>query len=946
MATRSLARAGLLGLICGLAAFVVGAAGWLAGVDASAYDFGLRTRPPLPRVGRVAVVEINDETIKRLGRWPWPWSRHARFVRALQEHYKPDAIVFDLLFIEPDVEEEAAEFARAVKEAGNVYLAAFFSRVPGDGGREAGERIPWLVGEYLGEGEQHGEPFASLHPPTAELAEAAAGVGPVNVVPELDGSVRRLPLVLDHGGAPYVSLVGLVLDALVNPNRERPQVRPGEAVDLGGYVVPIDRCGETLVSYTNAWGDGFRQAFPHYRYDEVLSRSIRPRALEGKVVFVGFAATGMADVHPTPLTSGTFGLDINAHALNGLLQGRFLRVAGWPARLGLALALGLLASLVAGTWSPGRALAISMVLVAWCLGFAAFILWWRGIWLGAAAPSLAVLGAYTLTVAQRYRESERESLRMQSTVDALAQATRVIASVRLRAEVLEEVRAQITDAMGARQTNIYLAGEAGEELKLATASAGEGEAPLYDMEETTVGWVARHGMMHLVRDVAAGSTLSKELARSVGMAVGSVAYAPMAHRGEVVGVVEVVRGVSDARFEEGHLAVLEALANEAAVALRNVDLYEQLEGKVEIANRQLVRAYGELKQERDRVSAIVSNMADGVLLTDAEKRVVFVNPAAAAMFSAEAAEVEGKPVSAALPYAALLEQLDDEPLEPTTTVPRIRLEKPRRLVLSPRTVRLIDEEGKRTGAITVVSDITLLEELSEMKTEFVSLVSHELRTPLTSIMGFAQTLRSDTERLPPGEQDEFLGIIEQESNRLVVMINDLLDISRMEAGRALAMHYSEVDLRELAEHVIRFQRVTTSAHSFRFEFPEHVVSVEGDRDKVEQILTNLVSNAIKYSPRGGEIVVGASEERDEVKVLVRDQGVGMSQEEVGALFQPYQRVDRDAIKGIRGTGLGLYLVRGLTEAHAGRVWVESEPGQGSTFYFSLPKHRAEKEAGV
>jgi signal transduction histidine kinase len=267
-------------------------------------------------------------------------------------------------------------------------------------------------------------------------------------------------------------------------------------------------------------------------------------------------------------------------------------------------------------------------------------------------------------------------------------------------------------------------------------------------------------------------------------------------------------------------------------------------------------------------------------------------------------------------------------------------------VLSPRTVRLIDEEGKRTGAITVVSDITLLEELSEMKTEFVSLVSHELRTPLTSIMGFAQTLRADTDRLPREEQNEFLGIIEQESNRLVVMINDLLDISRMEAGRALAMHYSEVDLRELAEHVIRFQRVTTSAHSFRFEFPDHTVSVEGDRDKVEQILTNLVSNAIKYSPRGGEIVVGASEEGDEVKVSVQDKGVGMSQEEVGALFQPYQRVDRDAIKGIRGTGLGLYLVRGLIEAHAGRIWVESEPGQGSTFYFSLPKHRAEKEAGV
>ena len=155
----------------------------------------------------------------------------------------------------------------------------------------------------------------------------------------------------------------------------------------------------------------------------------------------GFAATGMADVHPTPLTPGTFGLDINAHALNGLLQASFLRVAGWPARLGLALALGLLTSLVAGTWPPGKALAMAIVLAAWVLGFTVLILWWRGIWLGAAAPGAAALAAYALTVVQRYRESERETLRMESTVDTLARATRVIASVRLREDLLGQVRA-------------------------------------------------------------------------------------------------------------------------------------------------------------------------------------------------------------------------------------------------------------------------------------------------------------------------------------------------------------------------------------------------------------------------------------------------------------------------------------------------------------------------
>jgi two-component system phosphate regulon sensor histidine kinase PhoR len=271
------------------------------------------------------------------------------------------------------------------------------------------------------------------------------------------------------------------------------------------------------------------------------------------------------------------------------------------------------------------------------------------------------------------------------------------------------------------------------------------------------------------------------------------------------------------------------------------------------------------------------------------------------------------------------------------------------MVLSPRTVLLTDGDGRRIGAVTVVSDITLLEELSEMKTEFVSLVSHELRTPLTSIMGFAQTLHGDTGSIGPEDREEFLGIIEQESNRLLVMINDLLDMSRMEAGRALAMSYKQVDLLQLAEHVVRFQQVTTTAHRFLFEFPEAGISVEADRDKVEQILTNLISNAIKYSPRGGDVVLGASgpaEAGEEVVVFVRDQGLGMDAEQIAQLFQPYQRVDRDAIKGIRGTGLGLYLVRGLVEAHGGRIWAESEPGSGSTFYFSLPTRPPEQESGA
>ena len=919
---------------------MLGECGWLAGLDARSYDLAVRNRFPLPGASRVAVVLIDDISIKKLGRWPWPWTRHAEFVRTLNQHYHPAAIAFDLLFAEPDPQDENHEFARALREAGNVYLAAFLT-----GTVEAGEKrgeARWLAADYVEGARWEGKHYAAMRPPARELALAAAGVGPVNVVPELDGCIRRIPMVADHEGKPYPSLAAVVVNSLVNPDRKPVRAQPGTMVDFGGYQVPVDQAGEILVSYHPAPESESGRQIVRARYESVLARAVPVADLKGKAVLVGFAAAGMADVHPTPLNPGSFGVDINAQAINSILQGSFLRGAEWPGRMGAALVLGVLTALIACRCSPARAVGIALTVVALGLAAAGLLLWVRGVWVGVAVPAMAALLAYSITAAQRYRQSETDSLRVQASVDMLAQATRMIGSVRQRAQVLTEIRNQITDAIGARQTNLYLRDETRERFRLERDGQGDdgSQVASYEVGEATVGWVAQHGTAHLIGRLQRGSTVAEELARSVRFPVVSAAFAPLSVRGEVLGVVEAVRAAGDAPFQLEHLTMLSALADEAAVALENTTLYEQLSGKVEIANRQLVGLYGELRQERDRVAAIVSNMADGVMLTDAQARIAFLNPAAAAMFGMEAREVEGELAAAKLPYPALAAQLADHPEEAEPAIPMIRIEEPHRLVLSPRTVHLVDENGVRTGAITVLTDITLLQELSEMKTEFVSLVSHELRTPLTSIMGFAETLHGSSHRLPPEMQDEFLGIIEQESNRLLVMINDLLDVSRMEAGRKLGMNYSRLDLKQVAEDVVRFQRVTTTRHEFVFDFPGDGLWAEADRDKVIQILTNFLSNAIKYSPAGGEVTVGGIVQGEEAVLRVADKGVGMTPEEVAKLFQRYQRVDRDAIKGIRGTGLGLYLVRGLADAHGGRIWVESEPGVGSTFYFALPRSRA------
>jgi len=939
--TRSARGPAVVGLACALAVFFLAGMGWLGGLDARGYDLAMRLRASSDAPPRVAVIEIDDESIALMGRWPWPRSVHAKFLTALREKYKPSAIVFDLLLSEAENREQDAAFARQIEDARNVYLAAFFSTLGDESPVANAEGIPWVKGEYASESEWRGKRFAALRPPIEEFARASAGVGHVNVFPELDGCVRRLPLVIDYDGAPYLSLVGVVANSVVNPEREPVSVALGEVVRLGDTAVPIDETGEIWVNYRR---EG-RAAFDHVGYHSILMRDAPVSALRDKIALVGFGATGMADIHATPLAPGTLGVDINAHALDALLEGAFIRSAQWPGRLAFVVVWALAAAFAAGLWSPGRALGVAVALPVVGFGFAAGMLSWKGVWLGTAAPAVAALVGYSVAVALRHRESERETLRVRASVDMLALATRLIGSARRREELLPEIRAQIHDATEALQVNSYMADEETGRLTLLLPTYTERGPVSYGVGEGTVGWVAQHRMAHMVDQVQPGSEFAAELARSVGFPVGSVLYSPMVHRGKVVGVMEAVRGQADRPFEQRHLLMLEALATEAAVALENVALYEKLEGRVEIANRKLLAAYQELKQERDRISAIVSNMADGIILTDAQRRVVFINPAASQMFGVEPEQVEGRAASEVLPYSALLEQLEDE-APAKARIPRIQLTEPRRMTLSPRTVRLTQEGGGRTGAITVVGDITLLEELSEMKTEFVSVVSHELRTPLTSIMGFAQTLSGDSDTISAEERGEFLGIIEQESNRLLVMINDLLDMSRMEAGRPLPVNYTEVDVQELARHVVRFQSVTTTAHRFQFEFPEDGVSIVADPDKVEQVLTNLVSNAIKYSPKGGDVTIGGHCRDDECVVYVRDQGLGMGPEEISRLFERYQRIDRDAIKGIRGTGLGLYLVRALVEAHGGRVSVESEPGKGSTFSFALPLRPAEEEASV
>lgn len=243
----------------------------------------------------------------------------------------------------------------------------------------------------------------------------------------------------------------------------------------------------------------------------------------------------------------------------------------------------------------------------------------------------------------------------------------------------------------------------------------------------------------------------------------------------------------------------------------------------------------------------------------------------------------------------------------------------------------------------VAHDITQRKQLENVKDELVSMVSHELRTPLASLRGFAELML--TRDYSEARRREFLTIIHKESRRLADLINNFLDLQRIQSGRQVYA-FEALEPEALLQEALNLFQPGNPQHRLELQLISPLPRMRGDRDRVRQVLTNLVSNALKYSPEGGRVVLGAKQEGDEVRIWVSDEGIGIPAEILPHLFTKFYRVDNAVNRGIAGTGLGLALVRQIVENHGGQVWAESAPGQGSTFCFSLPVAQEASQAAA
>ncbi|MED4887079.1 cell wall metabolism sensor histidine kinase WalK [Lysinibacillus sp. FSL R7-0073] len=351
-----------------------------------------------------------------------------------------------------------------------------------------------------------------------------------------------------------------------------------------------------------------------------------------------------------------------------------------------------------------------------------------------------------------------------------------------------------------------------------------------------------------------------------------------------------------------------------------------------LTNR-LQEAQSTTDAERRKLDSVLSNMTDGVIATDRKGRIILINDPALELLHISRDITLGRPIASVLgidqeySFEDLIHMSDAINLNfSTSDAPYI---------LRANFSVIQKETGFINGLITVLHDITEQEKIEMDRREFVSNVSHELRTPLTTMRSYLEALADGAwkdENIAP----TFLNVTQTETERMIRLVNDLLQLSRMDSSD-YELNKDIVLFNSFFNRIIdRFEMSKSDKVQFARLFPETSFYVEIDTDKVTQVIDNIISNAIKYSPDGGNIRFGFTGQGDMLKVMISDDGMGIPKENVSRIFDRFYRVDRARARSMGGTGLGLAIAREMIEAHGGKIWAESEEGQGTTIFFTLP----------
>ena len=435
----------------------------------------------------------------------------------------------------------------------------------------------------------------------------------------------------------------------------------------------------------------------------------------------------------------------------------------------------------------------------------------------------------------------------------------------------------------------------------------------------------------------------KIVARNANMGLTQMIRLPMISGNDIIGTIYVFMAGQYFMIEDAS-ALLRSFAEQAAIAVKNARLYQQI------------------NNEKRRLNAIIEQNADGVMILDPALRIKEFNKALSLMTGWRAEDAIGKLHSDVLQWQKLKTDMDlYQALASGWPLPGaahlyvegdfLRPENSRHQTADGQAISLgityaplMDPDGKMTDIIANVRDLTRYREEEALQKTFISVVSHELKTPVSIIKGYAGTLQRQDANWSPEVIQESLLVIEEEADNLTDLIDSLLEVSRLQAGTFNLEIGENVLLPAMVQRTVRKFSSQTDKHTFSIEFPDDFPAVTGDERRLNQVLNNLMSNALKYSPDGGEIKLYGAEHSAYVTLSIQDAGIGIPEHEQPRIFQKFSRLDNALSRKTEGTGLGLFLSKSIIEAHNGRIWFSSnQDAPGTTFTFSLPKDREDSE---
>jgi PAS domain S-box-containing protein len=434
-------------------------------------------------------------------------------------------------------------------------------------------------------------------------------------------------------------------------------------------------------------------------------------------------------------------------------------------------------------------------------------------------------------------------------------------------------------------------------------------------------------------DVSELNRMLKELTYTASMGLLNGTALPLAAHGQVIVVIFIFRNYPDL-FTQNDRILLQSFADQAAIAVFNA------------------RLYGQVSYEKQRLDALLDSAADGILILNADHTVERCNVSFEKLFGEPRDQIIGKDHAKIIrwdggPQGKTLEEAERSgwPLTPNATLyveGDLERSHPPSLPVGVTYAPMLTNEGKLGNIIVAVRDITHFRTADEIKATFISIVSHELRTPVALIKGYASTLRRDDAKWDKSTISDSLAVIEEEADRLSKMIDDLLDASRLQAG-GLSLNKADVSISNLAKRVAERFTTQSDKHSVLTDFPEKFPIILADETRIEQVIANLVSNALKYAAQG-EIRITGQVRPEQVIICVSDEGPGIEANDLPHIFDRFYRSNQ-AVKNTKGAGLGLYLARAIVEVHGGRIWADSrtatskngKPDSGARICFSLPR---------